>query len=164
MEDSSRCQFTSPEGSIAPAPPAAAASHRTWIPSSRHVSGPRLVVLDITAADEETALAPMGGLQQLWVISGTTAIRRGPAQPGARARVHADIRRTNPGCPVHGCVAGRGGGRALRPTRHSNSIRLGMLKLWLTQPSRSTWKRGTGSPPSPPLADRPSRGISPPWR
>ncbi len=77
----------------------AAASRRTWIPSSRHVSGPGFVVLDITTADEETALAPMDGLQQLWAASGTTAIRRDPAQPGARARVHADIRRTNPRCP-----------------------------------------------------------------
>ncbi|MGQ4719134.1 DUF6207 family protein [Streptomyces anulatus] len=99
MEDSSRCQSRSPEGSIAPAPPAAAASRRTRIPSSRHVSGPGFVVLDITTADEETALAPMDGLQQLWAGSGTTTIRRDPAQPGARARVHADIRRTNPRCP-----------------------------------------------------------------
>lgn len=41
----------------------------------------------------------MDRLQQLWAASGTTAIRRDPAQPGARARVHADIRRTNPRCP-----------------------------------------------------------------
>ncbi|MFJ8973798.1 DUF6207 family protein [Streptomyces anulatus] len=63
----------------------------------RHVSEPGLVVLDITAADEETALALMDGLQQLWATSGITEIRRDPAQPGVRARVHADIRRTNPG-------------------------------------------------------------------
>ncbi|MFG2615760.1 DUF6207 family protein [Streptomyces anulatus] len=64
---------------------------------ARHVSETGLVVLDITAADEETALAMMDGLQQLWATSGTTPIRRDPAQPGVRARVHADIRRTNPG-------------------------------------------------------------------
>ncbi|MEI7030709.1 DUF6207 family protein [Streptomyces pratensis] len=64
---------------------------------ARHVSEPGLVVLDITAADEETALALMDELQQLWATSGITAIRRDPAQPGVRARVHADIRRTNPG-------------------------------------------------------------------
>ncbi|WP_331756936.1 DUF6207 family protein (plasmid) [Streptomyces anulatus] len=63
---------------------------------ARHVSEPGLVVLDITAADEETALALMDELQQLWATSGITAIRRDPAQPGVRARVHADIRRTNP--------------------------------------------------------------------
>ncbi|KQX40651.1 hypothetical protein ASD97_39715 [Streptomyces sp. Root63] len=64
---------------------------------ARHVSEPGLVVLDITAADEETALALMDELQQLWATSGITEIRRDPAQPGVRARVHADIRRTNPG-------------------------------------------------------------------
>ncbi|MET8921609.1 MULTISPECIES: DUF6207 family protein [Streptomyces] len=66
----------------------------------RHVSEPGLVVLDITAADEETALALMDGLQQLWATSGIATIRRDPAQPGVRARVHADIRRTNPGGEV----------------------------------------------------------------
>ncbi|WP_030593482.1 DUF6207 family protein [Streptomyces globisporus] len=64
---------------------------------ARHVSEPGLVVLDITAADEETALALMDELQQLWATSGITTVRRDPAQPGVRARVHADIRRTNPG-------------------------------------------------------------------
>ncbi|MFD8959565.1 DUF6207 family protein [Streptomyces anulatus] len=64
---------------------------------ARHVSEPGLVVLDITAADEETALALMEELQQLWATSGITTIRRDPAQPGVRARVHADIRRTDPG-------------------------------------------------------------------
>ncbi|MFI1576333.1 DUF6207 family protein [Streptomyces anulatus] len=64
---------------------------------ARHVSEPGLVVLDITAADEETALALMDELQQLWATSGITTIRRDPARPGVRARVHADIRRTNPG-------------------------------------------------------------------
>ncbi|MGX5397463.1 DUF6207 family protein [Streptomyces anulatus] len=82
---------------------------------ARRVSEPGLVVLDITAADEETALALMDELQQLWATSGITEIRRDPAQPGVRARVHADIRRTNPGCPVHGCVAGRGGGAGASP-------------------------------------------------
>ncbi|MFJ7416345.1 DUF6207 family protein [Streptomyces sp. NPDC098077] len=37
---------------------------------ARHVSEPGLVVLDITAADEETALALMEELQQLWATSG----------------------------------------------------------------------------------------------
>ncbi|MFD0036962.1 DUF6207 family protein [Streptomyces anulatus] len=64
---------------------------------ARHVSEPGLVVLDITAADEETALALMDELQQLWATSGITEIRRDPTRPGVRARVHADIRRTNPG-------------------------------------------------------------------
>ncbi|WP_257138328.1 DUF6207 family protein [Streptomyces sp. rh34] len=67
---------------------------------ARDLSEPGLVVLDITAADEPTALALMDGLQQLWATSGITTIRRDPAQPGVRARVHADIRRTNPGRPA----------------------------------------------------------------
>ncbi|MFH8670190.1 DUF6207 family protein [Streptomyces anulatus] len=75
---------------------------------ARHVSEPGLVVLDITAADEETALALMDELQQLWATSGITTIRRDPAQPGVRARVHADIRRTNPGSEA-GIPPGRGG-------------------------------------------------------
>ncbi|WP_331762017.1 DUF6207 family protein [Streptomyces anulatus] len=69
---------------------------------ARHVSEPGLVVLDITAADEETALALMDELQQLWATSGITEIRRDPAQPGVRARVYADVRRTNPGLPQDG--------------------------------------------------------------
>ncbi|MEU5289489.1 DUF6207 family protein [Streptomyces sp. CA-278952] len=64
---------------------------------ARHVSEPGLVVLDITAADEETALLLMDELQQLWATSGITAIRRDHAQPGVHARVHADTRRTNLG-------------------------------------------------------------------
>ncbi|WP_179894290.1 DUF6207 family protein [Streptomyces sp. or20] len=39
----------------------------------------------------------MDELQQLWATSGITTIRRDPAQPGVRARMHADIRSTNPG-------------------------------------------------------------------
>lgn len=78
----------------------------------RHVSEPGLVVLDITTADEETAFALMDGLQQLWATSGIATIRRDPAQPGVRARVYADIRRTNPGGEVslprtRGCSAAR---------------------------------------------------------
>ncbi|MEU8669389.1 DUF6207 family protein [Streptomyces anulatus] len=51
---------------------------------ARHVSEPRLVVLDITAADEETALALMDELQQLWATSGTTTIRRDPTSDLSR--------------------------------------------------------------------------------
>ncbi len=40
---------------------------------------------------------PTDELKQLWATSGITTIRRDPAQPGVRARVHADIGRTNPG-------------------------------------------------------------------
>ncbi|MFI0936884.1 DUF6207 family protein [Streptomyces sp. NPDC021019] len=75
---------------------------------ARHISEPGLVVLDITAADEETALALMDELQQLWATSGITTIRRDPAQPGVHARVHADTRRTNPGNEAGLPQAGKG--------------------------------------------------------
>ncbi|MEU6935669.1 DUF6207 family protein [Streptomyces rubiginosohelvolus] len=62
----------------------------------RHLSQPGLVVLDIIAADEQTAITLMDGLQQLWATSGITPVRVDPALPGVRARVHADIRRRSP--------------------------------------------------------------------
>ncbi|MFI7236884.1 DUF6207 family protein [Streptomyces cyaneofuscatus] len=78
------------------------ATNRTWGRSvapgmtspidPRHLSEPGLAVLDITAADEDTAHALMDGLQQLWATSGITPTRREPGQPGVRARVHAHIR------------------------------------------------------------------------
>ncbi|MFJ1803984.1 DUF6207 family protein [Streptomyces sp. NPDC088180] len=81
---------------------------------ARHVSEPGLVVLHITAADEETAPALMDELQQIWATSGITEIRRDPAQPGVHARVHADIRRTDPGGEVR--LPQGGEDRQRRPT------------------------------------------------
>lgn len=66
----------------------------------RHLSEPGLAVLDITAADEDTAHALMDGLQQLWATSGITPTRREPGQPGVRARVHAHIRTQAPRDPL----------------------------------------------------------------
>ncbi len=40
----------------------------------RHLSQPGLVVLDIIAADEQTAITLMDGLQQLWATSGITPV------------------------------------------------------------------------------------------
>ncbi|MCD9904200.1 DUF6207 family protein [Streptomyces sp. MT29] len=58
--------------------------------AARHVSEPGLVVLGITAADEETALALMDGLQQPWAASGITEVRRGPAHLGSQASLPQD--------------------------------------------------------------------------
>ncbi|MFF8919161.1 DUF6207 family protein [Streptomyces sp. NPDC015032] len=62
---------------------------------AQHIDEPGLVVLDITAADEETAHAVMAELEQWWATSGITPVRSEPG-PGVRARVYADIRRPAP--------------------------------------------------------------------
>ncbi|RSS43398.1 hypothetical protein EF902_18460 [Streptomyces sp. WAC05858] len=50
-----------------------------------HVSEPGLVVLDITARDEETAAAVMSRLDELWATSGVQPVRRVAGEPGVRA-------------------------------------------------------------------------------
>ncbi|WP_030222346.1 DUF6207 family protein [Streptomyces bikiniensis] len=57
------------------------------------IAEPGLVVLNVTAAGEETVRAVMDGLQQKWATSGVTPVWRVPGEAGFRARVHADIRR-----------------------------------------------------------------------
>ncbi|MFF4675190.1 DUF6207 family protein [Streptomyces sp. NPDC001279] len=59
----------------------------------QHVAEPGLVVLDITAADEDALCTVMDGLQQRWATSGIAPARRLPGEPGVRARVYADVRR-----------------------------------------------------------------------
>ncbi|MFW3469959.1 DUF6207 family protein [Streptomyces microflavus] len=49
----------------------------------RHLSEPGLAVLDITAADEDTAHALMDGLQQLWATSGITPPDENRASPAS---------------------------------------------------------------------------------
>ncbi|KAB2587996.1 MULTISPECIES: DUF6207 family protein [Streptomyces] len=60
----------------------------------QHLSESGLVVFDITAADEETALQVMAGLERQWATSGTATLRRTPGIPGVQARVYADTRRS----------------------------------------------------------------------
>ncbi|AEM88770.1 DUF6207 family protein [Streptomyces violaceusniger] len=57
-----------------------------------HVCEPGLVVLDITARDEETAVAVMARLDELWATSGVRPVRRVAGEPGVQARLYADIR------------------------------------------------------------------------
>ncbi|ALC18377.1 DUF6207 family protein [Streptomyces pristinaespiralis] len=59
----------------------------------QNIAEPGLVVLDITAADEDTVRAVLDGLQQQWVTSGVTPVWRTPGEAGVRARVYADVRR-----------------------------------------------------------------------
>lgn len=57
-----------------------------------HVSEPGLVVLDITAADADTALAAMTELGRLWATSGVVPTWRVPGEPGVRARLYVNTR------------------------------------------------------------------------
>ncbi|MGW7056650.1 DUF6207 family protein [Streptomyces sp. NPDC054887] len=59
----------------------------------QHIREPGLVVLDITAADEETIRVVMAGLQRQWATPGITPVWRTPGESGVKARMYADIRR-----------------------------------------------------------------------
>ncbi|WP_370424359.1 DUF6207 family protein (plasmid) [Streptomyces sp. QH1-20] len=59
-----------------------------------HVSEPGLVVLDVTAHDEATAHAVMTALERRWATSGVGPVRREPGEPGVKARIYADLRRS----------------------------------------------------------------------
>ncbi|MEU3823389.1 DUF6207 family protein [Streptomyces sp. NPDC030392] len=52
-----------------------------------------IVVSDLAAAGEKTALTVMDTLDRLWATSGTATVRRVPGEPGVRARLYADVRR-----------------------------------------------------------------------
>ncbi|MER5748065.1 DUF6207 family protein [Streptomyces sp. NPDC002225] len=59
----------------------------------QHIAEPGLVVLDITAGDEETVRAVMAALEERWATSGISLVCREPGAPGVRGRVYADILR-----------------------------------------------------------------------
>lgn len=59
----------------------------------QHIAEPGLVVLDVSAADEDTIREVMAGLQQQWATSGITPVWRTPGEAGVRTRGYADIRR-----------------------------------------------------------------------
>ncbi|GHB31429.1 DUF6207 family protein [Streptomyces chryseus] len=87
----------------------------------QHVTEPGLVVLDVTAADEDTIGEVMEGLQQLWATSGITPVWRTPAivlgqlsQNDLEGPVRAA---SSPGLPQSGrrgsrAECGHGGGTA----------------------------------------------------
>jgi hypothetical protein len=53
--------------------------------NEQHVAEPGLVVLDLTAADEDTIRAVMDGLQEQWATSGVTPVWRTPGEAGVSA-------------------------------------------------------------------------------
>lgn len=59
-----------------------------------HLREPGLVVVDITAADEETATQAVAALGGLWLSSGPSAPWHTPGQAGVTVRAYADLRRT----------------------------------------------------------------------
>ncbi|MFF4696431.1 DUF6207 family protein [Streptomyces chattanoogensis] len=59
--------------------------------SEGHVSEPGLFVVDITAADEETATQAVAALGGLWSSSGPSAPWHTPGQPGVTVRAYADL-------------------------------------------------------------------------
>ncbi|MFG3427610.1 DUF6207 family protein [Streptomyces californicus] len=71
--------------------------------NEQHISEPGLVVLDITATDEDTLQLVVARLEERWATSGPAPVRRVPGRAGVTGRVYADIRRSGTG-------AGGGGG------------------------------------------------------
>ncbi|MBY8846689.1 DUF6207 family protein [Streptomyces sp. SP2-10] len=57
-----------------------------------HVSEPGLVVLDIAAADDETAFTFHAVLAGMWATTSVERTTRDPGQPGVRLRCYLDMR------------------------------------------------------------------------
>lgn len=57
-----------------------------------HVSEPGLVVVDVAAADDETAFAFHTALASCWAATSVERTTRDPGQPGVRLRCYLDLR------------------------------------------------------------------------
>ncbi|WP_240468079.1 DUF6207 family protein [Streptomyces dangxiongensis] len=57
-----------------------------------HVSRPGLIVVDVAANDEETALAFQQAVAARWATAVADRITREPGQPGVRLRCYVDLR------------------------------------------------------------------------
>lgn len=57
-----------------------------------HVSQPGLIVVDIAAADDQTALAFQEMLAARWATAPADRTTRDPGQPGVRLRCYVDLR------------------------------------------------------------------------
>ncbi|GAA0454527.1 DUF6207 family protein [Streptomyces olivaceiscleroticus] len=62
-----------------------------------HLPEPGFVVLEVTAADEQTAAAAAQAASDLWWSSGPSAPYRTPGEEGVRVRLYADTRRAPDG-------------------------------------------------------------------
>ncbi|MER7680281.1 DUF6207 family protein [Streptomyces sp. NPDC096934] len=57
-----------------------------------HVSEPGLVVVDVAAADDQTAFAFQTTLSSMWAATSVERTTRDPGQPGVRLRCYLDMR------------------------------------------------------------------------
>ncbi|MGV4891418.1 hypothetical protein DKG34_37735 [Streptomyces sp. NWU49] len=57
-----------------------------------HVAEPGLIVVDVAAADEETALAFQEALANRWATAVADRTTREPGEPGVRLRCYLDLR------------------------------------------------------------------------
>ncbi|MGW2417075.1 DUF6207 family protein [Streptomyces tubercidicus] len=68
--------------------------------SEEHLSEPGLAIIDITAADEATAIEAAAALGGLWLSSGPSAPWRTPGEADVTVRAYADLRRAPLSAPA----------------------------------------------------------------
>lgn len=64
--------------------------------NEKHLSQPGLVVVEVVAGDEQTAVAAVNRLGDWWATSGPSLPWRVPGEPGVRVRTYADTCSTAP--------------------------------------------------------------------